>query len=262
MLLDSYTILLRFFKGVIMNEGKKIALVTGATRGIGKAIALSLASAGNIVIGTATTEEGSATISQYLAPFGGRGIVLNINSKENIDLAVKDIESKEGDISILVNNAGITKDGLFLRMKEDDWDAVMNTNLKSVFLLSKAVIRGMTKARFGRIINITSVIGFIGNMGQTNYAAAKGGMIAFTKSMAKEFGSRNITSNCVAPGFIQTDMTDKLSDEVKAMYLSGIPLGRLGDPVEVANAVKFLASDEASYITGTTIHVNGGMYTG
>ncbi len=245
-----------------MSEGKKIALVTGATRGIGKAIALSLASAGNIVIGTATTEEGSAIIGDYLAPFGGRGIVLNINSKENIDLAVKDIESKEGDISILVNNAGITKDGLFLRMKEDDWDAVMNTNLKSVFLLSKAVIRGMTKARFGRIINITSVIGFIGNMGQTNYAAAKGGIIAFTKSMAKEFGSRNITSNCVAPGFIQTDMTDKLSDEVKAMYLSGIPLGRLGDPVEVANAVKFLASDEASYITGTTIHVNGGMYTG
>ena len=245
-----------------MSELKKIALVTGATRGIGKAIALSLANAGVTVIGTATSEEGANSISQYLAEFGGRGLLLNVTSKESIDTVVKNIESTNGDVSILINNAGITKDGLFLRMKEDDWDSVMDTNLKSVFLLSKAVIRGMTKARFGRIINITSVVGFTGNMGQTNYSAAKGGMIAFTKSMAKEFGSRNITSNCVAPGFIKTDMTDKLSDEIKNAYLVNIPLGRLGEANEIANAVKFLASDDASYITGTTIHVNGGMFTG
>ena len=245
-----------------MSELKKIALVTGATRGIGRAIALTLACSGVIVIGTATSEDGANSISEYLAEYGGRGIVLNITNKENIESVIKDIEDKNGSVSILVNNAGITKDGLLLRMKEDDWDAVIDTNLKSVFLLSKAVIRGMTKARFGRIINITSVIGFVGNMGQTNYAAAKGGMVAFTKSMAKEFGSRNITSNCVAPGFIQTDMTDKLSDEIKTAYLSSIPLGRLGQVNEVANAVKFLASDDASYITGTTIHVNGGMFTG
>ena len=245
-----------------MSELKKIALVTGATRGIGKAIALSLASSGIIVIGTATSEDGANAISEYLFEYGGRGVVLNITNKENIDIVIKDIETTNGDISILVNNAGITKDGLFLRMKEDDWDVVMDTNLKSIFLLSKAVIRGMTKARFGRIVNITSVIGFVGNMGQVNYAAAKGGMVAFTKSMAREFGSRNITSNCVAPGFIQTDMTDKLSDEVREAYLTSIPLGRLGQANEVASAVKFLASDEASYITGTTIHVNGGMFTG
>ena len=245
-----------------MSELKKIALVTGATRGIGKAIALSLSNSGITVIGTATSESGAKSISDYLAKFGGRGVVLDINSKENIDDVVKDIETQNGEVNILVNNAGITKDGLFLRMKEDDWDAVLDTNLKSVFLLSKAVIRGMTKARFGRIINITSVIGFVGNMGQTNYAAAKGGMIAFTKSMAKEFGSRNITSNCVAPGFIQTDMTDKLPEDVKNAYLASIPLGRLGEANEVASAVRFLASDEASYITGTTIHVNGGMFTG
>ena len=243
-----------------MSDIKKVALVTGASRGIGKSIALTLAKSGIIVIGTATSENGAAAISDYLQEFGGRGIALNVNDKESIDSVVKNIAENEGDITILVNNAGITKDTLLLRMKEEDWDAVLDTNLKSVFLLVKATIRGMTKAQFGRIINIASVIGFMGNPGQLNYSAAKGGMIAMTKSLAKEFGSRNITANCVAPGFIQTDMTDKLSEEVKTAYIKAIPLGRLGQPEDIANAVKYLASDEAGYVTGTTIHVNGGMY--
>ncbi|MFN8769788.1 MAG: 3-oxoacyl-ACP reductase FabG [Neisseriaceae bacterium] len=243
-----------------MSQIKKVALVTGATRGIGKGIALALAKSGINVIGTATTENGAATISQYLNEFGGTGIVLNVNDKSGIDKMVEDISAKYGDITILVNNAGITKDTLFLRMKEEDWDDVLDTNLKSAFLLTKAVIRGMTKARFGRIINITSVVGFMGNPGQANYASSKAGLVAFSKSLAKEFGSRNITVNCVAPGFIATDMTDKLPEDVKENYIKNIPLGRLGNVEDIANSVKFLVSDDASYITGNTIHVNGGMY--
>lgn len=243
-----------------MSDVKKVALVTGASRGIGKSIALTLAKSGITVVGTATSDTGAAAITDYLKEFGGRGIALNVNDKESIDSVIKNIAENEGDVTILVNNAGITKDTLLLRMKEEDWDAVLDTNLKSVFLLVKATIRGMTKTQFGRIINIASVIGFMGNPGQLNYSAAKGGMIAMTKSLAKEFGSRNITANCVAPGFIQTDMTDKLSEDVKAAYIKAIPLGRLGQPEDIANAVKYLASDEASYVTGSTIHVNGGMY--
>lgn len=240
---------------------KQVALVTGATRGIGKAIALTLAKQGMLVIGTATSENGANSISEYLAEFAGHGAVLNVKDKDAIDSLVKDISSKHGDITVLVNNAGITKDGLLMRMKEDDWDDVIDTNLKSVFLLSKAVIRGMTKARYGRIINIASVVGFMGNAGQINYSAAKGGMITLTKSLAKEFGSRNITANCVAPGFIQTDMTDELPEATRAEYMRNVPLSRFGTAEDVANAVKFLASEDAGYVTGTTIHVNGGLYT-
>lgn len=243
-----------------MENTKKVALVTGASRGIGQAIALTLAKKGVTVIGTATSEAGAAAISEYLKEFGGRGVALNVNDKENIEAVIKNIAETEGDVTILVNNAGITKDGLLLRMKEEDWDDVLGTNLKSVFMLVKATIRGMTKAKFGRIINIASVVGFMGNPGQVNYSAAKGGMIAMTKSLAKEFGSRNITANCVAPGFIQTDMTDKLSAEVQESYIKNIPLGRFGQVSDIANAVKYLASDDAGYVTGTTIHVNGGLY--
>ncbi|HLX54743.1 MAG TPA: 3-oxoacyl-ACP reductase FabG [Aquella sp.] len=241
---------------------KKIALVTGASRGIGKSIALTLAKSGITVIGTATTESGAHAISSYLAPYNGLGMTLNVTDKTGIDNVIAEIKNKYGDVSILINNAGITKDGLFLRMKEEDWDDVVDTNLKSVFLLTKAVIRGMTSARFGRIVNITSIVGFTGNPGQANYCSSKAGMVAFSKSLAKEFGSRNITVNCVAPGFIATDMTDKLTDEQKAEYTKNIPLGRMGNPEDIANSVKFLVSDEASYITGTTIHVNGGLFTG
>lgn len=243
-----------------MSEIKKIALVTGASRGIGRSIATTLAQSGVIVIGTATSESGAEAITAYLKEFGGRGVALNVNDKDNIDAVVKDIASNEGDLTILVNNAGITKDGLLMRMKEEDWDAVLDTNLKSVFLLVKAAIRGMTKAKFGRIINVASVVGFMGNPGQINYSAAKGGMIAMTKSLAKEFGSRNVTANCVAPGFIQTDMTDKLPEDVRDSYIKNIPLGRFGQVEDIANAVKYLASDEAGYVTGSTIHVNGGLY--
>ncbi len=243
-----------------MSEIKKIALVTGASRGIGRSIAITLAQSGVIVIGTATSESGAEAITSYLKEFGGRGVALNVNDKDNIDAVVKDIASNEGDLTILVNNAGITKDGLLMRMKEEDWDAVLDTNLKSVFLLVKAAIRGMTKAKFGRIINVASVVGFMGNPGQINYSAAKGGMIAMTKSLAKEFGSRNVTANCVAPGFIQTDMTDKLPEDVRDSYIKNIPLGRFGQVEDIANAVKYLASDEAGYVTGSTIHVNGGLY--
>lgn len=243
-----------------MSEIKKIALVTGASRGIGRSIATTLAQSGVIVIGTATSESGAEAITAYLKEFGGRGVSLNVNDKDNIDAVVKDIASNEGDLTILVNNAGITKDGLLMRMKEEDWDSVLDTNLKSVFLLVKAAIRGMTKAKFGRIINVASVVGFMGNPGQINYSAAKGGMIAMTKSLAKEFGSRNVTANCVAPGFIQTDMTDKLPEDVRDSYIKNIPLGRFGQVEDIANAVKYLASDEAGYVTGSTIHVNGGLY--
>lgn len=243
-----------------MSEVKKVALVTGATRGIGKSIALTLAANGMTVVATATSESGADEISNYLGEFGGRGVVLDVTDKDNIDAVIKDIAANEGDVTVLVNNAGITKDGLLMRMKDEDWDAVLDTNLKSVFLLVKAAIRGMTKAKFGRIINIASVVGFMGNPGQVNYSAAKGGMIAMTKSLAKEFGSRNITANCIAPGFIQTDMTDKLPEDVKTAYINAIPLGRFGQVEDIANAVKFLASNEAGYVTGSTLHVNGGMY--
>jgi 3-oxoacyl-[acyl-carrier protein] reductase len=243
-----------------MSEIKKIALVTGASRGIGRSIATTLAKNGITVIGTATSDSGAEAITEYLKEFGGRGVALNVNDKANIDAVVKDIALNDGDITILVNNAGITKDGLLMRMKEEDWDDVLDTNLKSVFLLVKAAIRGMTKAKFGRIINVASVVGFMGNAGQVNYSAAKGGMIAMTKSLAKEFGSRNVTANCVAPGFIQTDMTDKLPEDVRDAYIKNIPLGRFGQVEDIANAVKYLASDEAGYVTGSTIHVNGGMY--
>lgn len=243
-----------------MSELKKVALVTGASRGIGKSIALTLAKSGVTVIGTATSEDGAVAITNYLQEFGGRGIALDVNNKDNIDAVIKNIAENDGDVTILVNNAGITKDGLLMRMKEEDWDAVLDTNLKSVFLLVKAAIRGMTKAKFGRIINVASVVGFMGNPGQVNYSAAKGGMIAMTKSMAKEFGSRNITANCVAPGFIQTDMTDRLPEDVKEAYIKNIPLARFGQVEDIANAVKYLASDGAGYVTGSTIHVNGGLY--
>ena len=243
-----------------MCDIKKVALVTGASRGIGKAIALQLANDGFIVIGSATSESGAEAITAYLKEFGGRGIKLNVNETTDIDTVVADIAAKNGEIAILVNNAGITKDNLLMRMKEQDWDDVLDTNLKSIFLLVKATIRGMTKARFGRIINVASVVGFMGNPGQVNYSAAKGGMIAMTKSLAKEFGSRNITANCVAPGFIQTEMTDSLPAATKEAYVANIPLGRFGDTSDIANAVSYLASDGAGYVTGTTIHVNGGMY--
>lgn len=243
-----------------MIESKKVALVTGATRGIGRAIAKTLAKDGFTVIGTATSSSGAETITGYLKEFGGRGLVLNVNSKDSIEESIKEISLKEGDVMVLVNNAGITKDGLLMRMKEEDWDDVLDTNLKSVFLLVKTVIRGMTKAKFGRIINVASVVGFMGNPGQINYSAAKGGMIAMTKSLAKEFGSRNVTANCVAPGFIETEMTDKLPSDLKDNYIKNIPLGRFGQVDDIANAVSYLASDGAGYVTGSTIHVNGGLY--
>ncbi len=243
-----------------MSEIKKVTLVTGATRGIGKAIAISLAKAGHTVIGTATSEVGANTINEYLKSFGGEGVVLNVTDKENIDKVIADVTARHGDITVLVNNAGITKDGLFLRMKEEDWDQVMDTNLKAVFLLSKAVIRGMTKIRFGRIVNISSVVGFMGSPGQVNYSSSKAGVVAFSKSLAKELGSRNITVNCIAPGFIETDMTDVLTGDAKAAYLQGIPLNRFGHVDDIANSVKFLVEDTGGYITGSTIHVNGGLY--
>ena len=240
----------------------KITLVTGASRGIGQAIALKLGQHGAAVIGTATTESGADSISQYLEKAGikGTGIVLNVNNTEQINNTIQIIREKFGDIEILVNNAGITRDNLLVRMKDEEWDEIMDTNLKSVFRLSRIVLRAMMKARYGRIINISSVVGAIGNMGQTNYAAAKAGLFGFSKSLAREVGSRNITVNCVAPGFIDTDMTRSLASEHQQSLIQHVPLGRLGRPEEVASAVAFLASSNAGYITGTTLHVNGGMY--
>ena len=240
----------------------KITLVTGASRGIGQAIALKLGQHGAAVIGTATTESGADSISQYLEKAGikGTGIVLNVNNTEQINNTIQIIREKFGDIEILVNNAGITRDNLLVRMKDEEWDEIMETNLKSVFRLSRIVLRAMMKARYGRIINISSVVGAIGNMGQTNYAAAKAGLFGFSKSLAREVGSRNITVNCVAPGFIDTDMTRSLASEHQQSLIQHVPLGRLGRPEEVASAVAFLASSNAGYITGTTLHVNGGMY--
>jgi 3-oxoacyl-[acyl-carrier protein] reductase len=237
-----------------------IALVTGASRGIGAAIAERLSTEGLRVIGTATTPEGAERISAALAERGGRGAPLDVINQESIDALIKDIESKEGAIGVLVNNAGITRDGLLLRMKQEDWDAVVQTNLASVFRLSKAVLRGMMKARYGRIISITSVVGLTGNPGQANYAAAKAGIIGFTKSLAREVGSRGITANTVAPGFIDTDMTRAMSEAQRTALNSQIPLGRLGQPADIAAAVAFLCSADGAYISGETLHVNGGMY--
>lgn len=238
----------------------EIALVTGASRGIGAAIAERLSADGATVIGTATTADGAAKIGERLTAKGGRGAVLDVASAASIEAVLADIESKEGAVSILCNNAGITRDMLLLRMKEQDWEAVMQTNLASIFRLSKAVLRGMMKARKGRIVNITSVVGVTGNAGQANYAAAKAGIIGFTKSLAKEIGSRGITANSVAPGFIDTDMTRALSDEQRNSLNAQIPLGRLGQPADIAAAVAFLCSADGAYITGETLHVNGGMY--
>jgi 3-oxoacyl-[acyl-carrier protein] reductase len=237
-----------------------VALVTGASRGIGAAIADRLANDGARVIGTATTADGAARISESLRARGGRGVILDVTSQESIDAVIADIDAKEGAIGILCNNAGITRDMLLLRMKQDDWDAVLQTNLASVFRLSKAVLRGMIKARQGRIISIASIVGLTGNPGQANYAAAKAGMIGFTKSLAREVGSRGVTANVVAPGFIDTDMTRALNETQRETLNGQIPLARLGLPSDIAAAVAFLASADASYITGETLHVNGGMY--
>ena len=240
----------------------QVALVTGASRGIGAAIAAELGKQGATVIGTATSAGGAENISAALKAAGikGVGLALDVNDAAQIEAVLKQITADFGDISILVNNAGITKDTLLMRMSDEDWDAVLQTNLKSVFRMSQAVLRPMMKARTGRIISISSVVGHMGNAGQTNYAAAKAGMAGFTKSLAVEVGSRNITVNCVAPGFIETDMTAELPDNIKAKMLERVPLGRLGNVNEIAATVAFLASPAAAYITGETIHVNGGMY--
>lgn len=238
---------------------KQIALVTGASRGIGKAIAERLAEDGFFVVGTATTDNGADSISAYLGE-NGKGIKLDVSSPDSIEEVIKTVNDEFGAPAVLVNNAGITRDNLLMRMKDEEWDDIINTNLTSVFRMSKAVLRGMMKAKTGRIINISSVVGATGNAGQANYAAAKAGMVGFAKSMAKEVGSRNITVNTVAPGFIDTDMTKELSDDIKNTLLSSIPLARLGQAKEIAHAVSFLASDGAAYITGETIHVNGGMF--
>ncbi len=238
----------------------QVALVTGATRGIGKAIADDLAAAGATVIGTATSEAGAAAITERLAGAGGRGVLLDVSERDAAAGVVKDIADNEGAVTILVNNAGITRDNLLMRMKDDEWDDVINTNLAGVFSLSKACMRGMMKLQHGRIINIASVVGVMGNAGQANYAAAKAGIIGFSKSLARELGSRNITVNVIAPGFIQTDMTDALGEEAREALRGQIPLGRLGEAADISSAVLFLASDAGGYISGATLHVNGGMY--
>ena len=237
----------------------KIASVTGATRGIGRAIAEELMSKGAFVIGTATSEKGAESISAYLGE-KGRGLVLNVADQSSIETVLEHIKQEFGDIDILVNNAGITRDNLLMRMKDDEWFDILQTNLTSVYHLSKAMLRSMMKKRFGRIITIGSVVGSMGNPGQSNYCAAKAGLIGFSKGLAKEVASRGITVNVVAPGFIATDMTDVLTEEQKNGILSNVPAGRLGDPKDIAKAVAFLASDDAGYITGTTLHVNGGLY--
>ncbi|MBJ7539462.1 3-oxoacyl-ACP reductase FabG [Marinomonas transparens] len=239
-------------------EGK-IALVTGATRGIGKAIAMALVEQGATVIGTATSDSGAQSISEYLGD-KGKGWVLDVSSSDSVDAVIKGINAEFGAPTILVNNAGITRDNLMMRMKEDEWDQVVNTNLTSVFRVTKACLRGMTKARFGRVISISSVVGSMGNGGQTNYSAAKAGLEGFSRSLAAEIASRGITVNCVAPGFIETDMTKVLPEEHKAKLVEKVPSSRLGQPEEIAAAVAFLASQGAAYITGETLHVNGGMY--
>ena len=245
-----------------MSFDEKIVLVTGATRGIGRAIALRLGSEGATIVGTATSEAGAKSITEYLreANIAGSGMVLNVTDPDSIEAVVAETESIYGAPSILVNNAGITRDNLLVRMKDDDWDDIISTNLTPIYKLSKRCLRAMTKARSGRIITITSVVGVMGNAGQTNYAAAKAGVIGFSKSLAREVGARGITVNAVAPGFIDTDMTSSLADEHKTVLLSQVPIKRLGTPEEIAGAVSYLASDDAAYITGETIHVNGGMY--
>lgn len=242
-----------------MSFDGKIALVTGASRGIGRAIAENLAQRGAIVIGTATSDSGAEAISTYLGD-KGKGFALNVTDQTSIDQTLADIRKEFGEIDILVNNAGITRDNLLMRMKDDEWQDIIDTNLSSVYRLSKAVIRSMMKKRYGRIISIASVVGVMGNAGQANYSAAKAGLIGFSKSLAREIASRGITVNVVAPGFIETDMTRALTDEQRAGILSQVPADRLGDAKEIASAVAFLASDEAAYITGETLHVNGGMY--
>jgi 3-oxoacyl-[acyl-carrier protein] reductase len=241
-------------------HSKQVALVTGASRGIGRAIATTLAAQGYTVIGTATTESGAQAIGAALAAAGGQGLCLNVNDAAAVEAAVDGIVKAHGGLHVLVNNAGITRDTLAMRMKDEDWDAVLDTNLKAVFRMSRAVMRTMMKQRHGRIVNITSVVGASGNAGQANYAAAKAGVAGMTRALARELGSRNITVNCIAPGFIATDMTEVLPEAQKAALLQQIPLGRLGSPEEIAHAVAFLASPLAGYITGTELHVNGGMY--
>lgn len=247
--------------GSIMLQNQ-IALITGASRGIGRAIALKLGQDGATIIGTATTQEGAENISRYLDEAGikGIGLVLNVNNINQIKIVIEEIVEKFGDITILVNNAGITRDNLLVRMKDVEWDETLDTNLKSIFLLSRSVLRAMMGARYGRIVNLSSVVGATGNMGQANYAAAKAGIFGFSKSLAREVGSRNITVNCVAPGFIDTDMTRLLTEKQKQYLIQHIPIGRLGQPEEVASAVAFLVSPAAGYITGTTLHINGGMH--
>jgi 3-oxoacyl-[acyl-carrier protein] reductase len=245
----------------VSSEPQRVALVTGASRGIGRAIAARLAAEGYAVIGTATTEAGAAAIGEALADCAGcSGLRLDVNDGPAVEAAIDAIVKQQGGLHVLVNNAGITRDQLAMRMKDDDWDAVLDTNLKAVFRTSRAVLRTMMKQRHGRIINITSVVGASGNAGQANYAAAKAGVAGMTRALARELGSRNVTVNCVAPGFIATDMTESLPEAQKAALLSQIPLGRLGSADEVAHAVAFLASPLAGYVTGTELHVNGGMY--
>jgi 3-oxoacyl-[acyl-carrier protein] reductase len=248
-----------YWKMMLKNQ---IALITGASRGIGQAIALELGKHGATVIGTATTENGTQVISRFLREAGvdGTGMTLNVNNAAQIESVIKAVQDEFGDIAILVNNAGVTRDNLLLRMKDDEWDEIIETDLKSVFRLSRAVLRSMMRVRYGRIINISSVVGATGNIGQTNYAAAKAGIFGFSKSLAREVGSRNITVNCVAPGFIATDMTRSLTEKQQQYLLQQIPVGRLGRAEEVASAVAFIASPAAGYITGATLHLNGGMY--
>lgn len=245
-----------------MNLNGEIALVSGASRGIGQAIARELGKRGAEVFGTATTEEGAASITQGLQEAGckGHGLCLDVTDSASVAATLAAVNKESGNVTILVNNAGITRDNLLMRMKDEEWDQIINTNLTSLYRLCKAVVRGMMKTRHGRIVNITSVVGVMGNAGQSNYAAAKAGIIGFTKSLARELGSRSITVNAVAPGFIDTDMTRALPEEQRASLIREIPLNRLGDPGDVANAVAFLASAEAAYITGETLQVNGGMY--
>ena len=244
---------------ISFNLEGKVALVTGASRGIGRAIAETLVQAGAVVVGTATSEKGAAAIQDYLGD-KGFGLVLNVTDSESVANLYSQIKEKAGDVDILVNNAGITRDNLLMRMKDDEWQDIIDTNLTSLFKLSKPVMRSMMKKRFGRIISIGSVVGTMGNAGQVNYSAAKAGLIGFTKSLAREVASRQITVNAIAPGFIQTDMTDELTQEQQQAIMSQVPMERLGQAQEIANAVLFLASDSAAYITGETLHVNGGMY--